>query len=332
MDKPSQTARIRFDGCDIACRPGQSVLEALEQAGHRVPSGCRSGACQACLLHADDSEATTAAQAGLSPAQRLTGLFLSCQCRPAANEQLHVRRPADSPRHVARVLGQTWLGASVYRLRLQCDIDYLPGQYITLFRDDCTARSFSIASLPGPDRQIDLHVRHRRDGAVSDWAARLKPDSQLWLQGPMGRCVYASPADQPLLLLALGTGLGAMTAILHHALSRGHRAPIHLLAATRRAVDAYGLDLRDQLPKGHPVTIRHMALQGQRPGMEQQDLYDAVRAGYPDLAGWAVHLCGSERMVATLRRHAFVAGAAMRDIHADIFHSGTAGREVRNSA
>jgi ferredoxin-NADP reductase len=39
----------------------------------------------------------------------------------------------------------------------------------------------------------------------------------------------------------------------------------------------------------------------------------------PDLKGWKVFLCGNPELVKQVQRKTFMAGASMKDIHADAF-------------
>lgn len=59
-------------------RINQTVLEAIEEAGHFVPSDCRSGKCNFCLLKLTEGQLTESSQYGLSEKQVQKGLFKSC--------------------------------------------------------------------------------------------------------------------------------------------------------------------------------------------------------------------------------------------------------------
>src|SRR5690606_17154052 len=74
---------ISYDGKAIGIRPGETVLEGLERAGLNVPSSCRAGACQFCMLKAVDGAVPPNSQKGLKPQLRASGHFLACICRPS---------------------------------------------------------------------------------------------------------------------------------------------------------------------------------------------------------------------------------------------------------
>ena len=46
---------------------------------------------------------------------------------------------------------------------------------------------------------------------------------------------------------------------------------------------------------------------------------DLALARHPQLKGWRVYLCGNTAMVKATKRKAYLAGAALHDIHSDPF-------------
>jgi hypothetical protein len=105
-------------------------------------------------LRADTS--VVSAQAGLSDAQKHLNYFLSGQCMPS--EAMDIQRvDVASSRSEGTVLAKEVLSENVILLRLQADINYQAGQYVTLWKDQSLARSYSLASLPNDDQSFDLH-------------------------------------------------------------------------------------------------------------------------------------------------------------------------------
>jgi ferredoxin len=48
MASPSPVLRIQPAGWDVPVEDGQSLLEAAQAAGIRLPRSCRNGSCRAC--------------------------------------------------------------------------------------------------------------------------------------------------------------------------------------------------------------------------------------------------------------------------------------------
>lgn len=317
---------ITYDGRVIALAPGQTVLEALEGAGVAVPYACRAGACQTCAVQAVSGSVPAAAQIGLSEPRRRLGVFLSCVCRP--EEDLVVRAVDQGEDVPAFLVARERIGeVLVLRLGLGRGLDFRAGQFITLLRDDDIARPYSIASLPGEGEgagELELHVRHLAGGAMSEWLAAAPIGAGLRVRGPFGECFYIDgEPSAPLLLAGTGTGLAPLLGILREALRQGHQGPITVIHGARDASGLYGLARLRALAAEHPnVTVIASALTGEAEGVVAEPIEALVLASAKAIADRAqarAYLCGDPGVVQRARRQLFMAGLAMRRIHADAF-------------
>jgi NAD(P)H-flavin reductase/ferredoxin len=274
--------RLRFG--DLACErhEEESVLDALLRAGAAVSYACKAGSCGSCLVKAAPSEPVPAkAQAGLKDAFKAGGYFLACSCYPEGDfAAVPAGADARSPARVERVERLT---PSVLRVRLACDdpsFAYRAGQYLTLFRDDGLARSYSIASLPG--EPIELHVRLVPGGRLSGWLAAPEAiGAMVQIQGPSGECCYiAGREDQPMLLVGTGTGLAPLYGILRDAIRAGHRGPVHLYHG---ALNDAGFYLQDEL---RTIAGAHAGVHYVPTTLEREGPLDTLlRTRHPNVAG-----------------------------------------------
>jgi NAD(P)H-flavin reductase len=212
------------------------------------------------------------------------------------------------------------------RLRTETPLDYYAGQFVTVFRDDGLARSYSLASLPH-ENELELHVRKIPGGAMSEWLHRLAenlagPDTPLWLQGPSGNCFYTpGNNEEPLLLAGTGTGLAPLYGVLRDALLQGHRGPVWLFHG---ALTPAGLYLRKELAElcaAHPNFhyVRSVLREGAETGVEVGELDKCILSRFPSVQGWKGYICGDPALVNSLRRKLFLAGMASKAIYADAF-------------
>jgi ferredoxin-NADP reductase len=116
---------------------------------------------------------------------------------------------------------------------------HLPGQHVDvrLTADDGyqAQRSYSIASAPDGSERVALTVDRIEDGEVSPYLVdELAEGDQLELRGPIGGYfVWDVDLGGPLLLVAGGSGICPLMAMIRHRATRGSRVPTRLLYSSR---------------------------------------------------------------------------------------------------
>ena len=133
-------------------------------------------------------------------------------------------------------------------------------------------RSFSIASAPETDA-VALTVERIDDGEVSPYlAAEVRAGDELEVRGPIGGpFTWAVGDGGPLLLVAGGSGLVPLMAMLRHRAARESTVETRALISVRRPADAiYRAEL--------------LAL-GPREGLDVRWTY--TRAPAPEPGGWS---------------------------------------------
>ncbi len=127
-------------------------------------------------------------------------------------------------------------------------------------------RSYSIASAPDGTR-IDLTVVRIDDGEVSPYlTGDLRPGDQIELRGPIGGYfVWEPPDGGPLLLVAGGSGIAPLMAMVRLRAAAGSDADTRLLLSSRSWDDIIYRDELERL-KGHGLTVVHALTASQPPG------------------------------------------------------------------
>jgi ferredoxin-NADP reductase len=141
---------------------------------------------------------------------------------------------------LAEVVGRAEETPRAVTLELDCPAwrGHLPGQHVDVrltAEDGYQAqRSYSIATPPN-ERRIALTVERIPDGEVSSYLAdELRVGDQLELRGPIGGYFVWRPDDGgPLLLLAAGSGVVPLMAMLRARIAEGSEAPVRLLLSAR---------------------------------------------------------------------------------------------------
>ncbi len=309
-------ARIEYAGNSCELKAGESVLDGLLRSGVAVPHSCKTGVCGSCLMRALPPGTPPArSQAGLKDSWKANGYFLACVCHP---EDDLIAGPVGAEAKVSVTIASlVRLSDSVLRVRLNTEVpfEYRAGQFITLFREDNLARSYSIASVPA-DGTLELHVRLLASGRMSQWLASTAAIGMgLHIQGPSGECFYTpGREDQPMLLAGTGTGLAPIYGIARDALRHGHHGPVALFHGTANVAGLYLQDQLKELAAAHPnFTYTPTTLDADGP------IDRTILARVQNFTGWRAFLCGDPGIVQLLKKKLFLAGAALNDIHADAF-------------
>ena len=315
---------IRYCGSVYDCWDSETVLDAFVRHGVEIDYSCRKGLCLGCMMRTIAGAVPEAAQAGIESGLCAEGYLLPCLCRPL--KDIHL----DSP-DAARVYGRAVVAAvkrlapGVCRvtLRPSAPLYYRAGQFIVVRRADGLSRAYALASVPALDKNLDIHVRQTPGGRMSGWIFdRLAVGDAVDFHGPRGENFYApGRADQPLLLIATGTGLGPLAAVARDALNAGHRGAVRLYHGSRAPDGLYMVRALRALARRHANFHFETCLSGgkKRRGCRAGRADLIALDDHPNLAGWRVFLSGHPAMVHTAKRAVYRAGAAVHDIHDDPF-------------
>ncbi|NQE49389.1 anthranilate 1,2-dioxygenase ferredoxin subunit AndAb [Herbaspirillum rubrisubalbicans] len=196
---------------------------------------------------------------------------------------------------------------AILRLRCAAPLSWRAGQYLDVLLEDGQRRSYSMATHAGEGSTLlELHVRHLPGGLFTDRVfGTMQPGQALTLEGPSGS-FFMREAEQPVILLASGTGFAPVKALVEDAIAKGSRRPMRLYWGGRRPADLYldGLcrDWAASLPWFDyvPVLSEVDAASGWngRTGFVHQ----AVMQDCPAMQAYQVYACGAPVVVESARR------------------------------
>jgi len=138
---------------------------------------------------------------------------------------------------------------------------HLAGQHVDvrLTADDGyqAQRSYSIASAP-EDERLELTVERLETGEVSPYLVDVvQPGDQLELRGPIGGYfAWRTSLGGPLLLVAGGSGVVPLRAMLRHRAATGDSTPATLLYSSRTLDEVIYRDELSALDQGDGVSVR----------------------------------------------------------------------------
>ncbi len=312
----SETHLIHIAGLDVAlpCAPGQTVLDAVRQAGYDMPFSCNAGVCASCKgrVLTGRVDAGAAGEHTLTRDEIAHGQVLFCQARPLTDIRIEPRQiektdPGARRQLEARVMRIDFLASDVARIKLRYPagekVKFKAGQYLQVLLPDGQRRSFSMANPPHQNDGAELHVRLLEGGAFSEWVANeLRAGDHLSVEVPHGDFYLREDSEAPIVLLASGTGFAPIKSMVEDGLRKGLRRPIALYWGARAEQDLYLLDLARGWSERAglrfvPVLSEAGADWTGRTGLVHQ----AVLQDHDSLARHQVYACGAPAMVSAAR-------------------------------
>jgi NAD(P)H-flavin reductase/hemoglobin-like flavoprotein len=212
---------------------------------------------------------------------------------------------------------RTW-DIAVLELRPTAPYPFRAGQYLTVETPHWPRlwRPYSIANAPRPDGSLDLHVRQIPGGEAS-WALvdAAKPGQFVKIGPPAGGLVldHTNPTD--LLLVAGGTGLAPLKALVEDVAANGGNRRVCLFAGARTEEELYDLAALTQLDRRYPWLAVIPAVSDQPSYRGHRGLVADVVGQYGPWSGFDAYVCGPPAMVAATTARLPELGIAPQSIH-----------------
>ena len=234
----------------IVVQPRETLLQAALREGINFPHSCRVGGCASCKCKLVNGKVKELTEAGyiLSDEDLDQGYILACQSVPQTDVSIEVDLGSQQARRRVggRVVSQDKLTHDITRLRVQLDeaLAYKAGQFADISIESLSgvSRSYSFATPVQPDSQVSFFVRRVPGGVFSSAINDGNVVGQsVTIDGPAGD-FWLRPSDAPILLVAGGSGLAPVLALLKDAVAHGVSRPVALLFGAREERDLYALD------------------------------------------------------------------------------------------
>jgi ferredoxin-NADP reductase len=165
-------------------------------------------------------------------------------------------------------------------------------------------RSYSIATPADGDR-VELTVERLDDGEVSPYLTdELRPGDQIELRGPIGGYFVWEPRlGGPLLLIAGGSGVVPLMAMLRARVAAAADVPVRMLLSARSQGEVIFREELERIGGGPGVEITHTLTRSQPPGWtsyaRRVDRDMLAEVAWPPSDGPRVFVCGPTGFVET---------------------------------
>jgi NAD(P)H-flavin reductase/ferredoxin len=240
------TTTATINGQKVTVLPKQTLLQAALKADIDFPNSCRVGGCASCkcqLVSGQVKQHTETAYL-LSADELDAGFILACQSVPLTDVDVQVALPTSGASGVVVQQERVTHDITHLTVQLHTPIEYRAGQFTPL----------TFAGLPGVTRPYSLATPARSDGRVEFYVRRV-PGGQLsthlvdedvrgeivHVAAPRGD-FYLRDDTAPLLMVAGGSGLPPILAILDDAANAGCTRDVTLVFGAREQKDLYALE------------------------------------------------------------------------------------------
>ena len=312
---------------------GESILYAGIRQGLELPYGCATGTCGTCRVRRVSGECVNAwpEAPGGKPGDPGDDQILMCQSTPCADTVLETRAAifrcdpgACVAQHMAgRITKPRALARDVvaFTVELDAPMHYEAGQFAAIGAPGIPGyRVYSMTTFERGARRLEFVAKRKPGGAFSAWLFNdAFGGAPVSVFGPLGRATFSTSARKDLLIIAGGSGIAGMMAILGRAVEEGYfrRHAGRVFFGVRTWADAFYLEelaaMRSACPDRLSITV----------ALSEGEIPQAATAGFPalDFACGAVHEVAAHSMAGRYANvRAYVAGppqavdAAMRHL------------------
>lgn len=319
-------------GKTYEAKAGETLLDAALRQGVVLDYSCRTGRCSSCKGRVRAGETVAGHdELGLSAEDKAHGFILTCVREACGPVELEIEDLGNIALPEARTLpcriqSIERLASDVVRVVLRLPptsaLDFLPGQYVDVIAAEGLRRSYSMANAPRADKQVELHIREVPDGAMSRyWFHQAKVNDLLRLRGPLGTFFLRGHAGKDLVLLATGTGIAPVKAILEGlrtAAADSQPRSVTVYWGGRHPEDLYWQPAGfEALPRFRFLPVLSRA--GDDWTGARGHVQDAMLGDHAYLADTVVYACGSDAMIHGAQAKLHAAGLPDRQFHSDAF-------------
>lgn len=244
-------------------KSGSNLLDAAIAEGLPVPYNCRVGACKTCQIKVLEGRPKSLIEREyvFTRDEIADGMYLACQTKVESDLQIawpQLLEHASTSKQTALLQHIEQMTSRIYRvqLRLSTAASWSAGQFSQLLPEGLGLEPRCYSMVFGAQNQslISFDITVYPGGAVSSWLANSDNlGKSVQIELPFGEFAQhlSDPNfhQSPLLCIAGGSGVGAITGIIASYAQLRHRkkaSPVVLVVGARQRTEIYGLqELRD---------------------------------------------------------------------------------------
>jgi len=327
--------KIKKSGHEFQVEEGESVLTAALRQNIGLPYGCRNGNCGSCraILLEGKVDYGDHLPSVLSVDEMAENDVILCQARPRTDlvidaDELTVvagLQPRIMPCRVTRI---EKLADDVIALGLKLpqnqQLKYLAGQYVDILLSGGKRRSYSLAHAPGTSDELELHVGYVEGGLFTSHVFNTMQERELLrFNGPLGSFFIRGEIEEPIILVAGGTGYAPIQAMIEQWIADSDSRKIYFYMGARHRRDLYMhqkcQDWAKRYEGFHYIPVLS------EPGPEDDWegatgwIQDQILKDFDNLEGYQLYTAGPPAMVHALKKTLVSAGLKTHRMFYDSF-------------
>ncbi len=216
---------------------GERILTAARRAGTWLPFECGWGGCGTCKVTVVEGETELLFPApSVDPRDARRRRVPVCQSTARTDLSIRATHTNADPAperpvrdHRGRLVAREELGPDLarFRFRLEADAVYRPGQHAILDFGDGLRRCYSMAGQPGSS-EVSFIAKQYAGRPGSGRLFSVAEGDEVLLELPYGD-MFLRAGDDPVVLVAGGTGISAVLAMAEELARSGTRRVVHVV-------------------------------------------------------------------------------------------------------
>jgi len=312
-----------------------TILESGLSAGYALNYGCSNGNCGECKAKLVSGKIKKIKQHDyvFSETEKHQNYMLMC-CNTALTELVLETEEAGNVQDIplqsiaVKVKKIEQLNDHICLLHLKPPrtkrLRFLSGQRATLSVNDALQKTFSIASCPCDDMNIQFHIPTETDDEFSQYIhTQLKPGDQIEVSGPSGQFILDEDLSNPLMFIAMNTGFAPIKGLIEHAITLDNAEFTSLYWFSEDGLGQYMDNLvhswTDAFDSFHYIPYllqRNASGHLQTPNLTQQ--LDSITHTYAELDSFRIYIAGSEEFIELSRAFLLQNGAEQENVFTEI--------------
>lgn len=332
----------------VSCAEDQTIAGASYRQRVNIPVDCLDGVCGTCKAFCESGTYDRGSYLpdALSEDEAAAGYCLPCVMKPRSDVVLQIRSTSE----VAKTRATSYAGTLVELNRLsattmaialeiphRAELTFLPGQYANITVPGASAtetvtRSYSFSNAPN-DERLTFLVKLSPGGVMSTYLTeRAAVGDRIEFTGPHGS-FFLRETERPVLLLAGGTGLAPVLAILRKLRDDGSRRRAHLIYGVSSDEDLVELDALAELASGLPgfswdYCVSDPNSSAPNRGPDKAHVMSLIAPEHLYDGDVATYVCGPPPMVEAVRKHLTDADVPLTGFYYEKFALAVPGAET----